>query len=223
MPTTKANTSKLAFQAFSDEKFQHAVGNPHSVQLNPESFVHKATNAYNWPDIVGLPKPTARFHKVGRDDLSFTLTLDGSRYIEDQLLDVGGEIKALRDMLYKYQGAIHSPYYIQVIWGTFRFNGLLTNFNVTHTLFQTTGKPLRARIELSFTGFTDVAMREMSAGKLSPDLTHRHVVRAGDTLSHLSYQFYGDAKYYLQVAQFNNLLNFTRLRPGTVLYFPPIR
>lgn len=216
-------TSKLLFQAYEDEQFRTRATAPHAVFLNPESFVHSTANAYNQPKVPGTAGVFAQFTTVQKDTLSFTLTLDGTRPIDGRLCDVTRELQALRDLLYKYQGKIHHPYYVQVVWGTFIFNGVLTSFNTTYSLFKPDGSPLRAKLSLTFIGFTDATMRELQARKQSPDLTHRHIVQAGDTLPQLCYERYGDVKYYLQVAKFNNILNISRLQPGSVLIFPPVR
>jgi len=59
--------------------------------------------------------------------------------------------------------------------------------------------------------------------KSSPDLTHVHEVKAGEHLSLLAHQYYGEASRYLQVARFNNLKNYRRLTIGQKLAFPPIK
>ncbi|MEB3157176.1 MAG: LysM peptidoglycan-binding domain-containing protein, partial [Cyanobacteriota bacterium] len=55
----------------------------------------------------------------------------------------------------------------------------------------------------------------------SPDLTHRRLVRAGDTLPQLCLEIYGTAEHYLRVADVNNLDDVRVLTPGQQLLFPP--
>ena len=55
----------------------------------------------------------------------------------------------------------------------------------------------------------------------SPDLTHYRIVKKGDTLPMMCFLVYGDARYYLQVARANKLINFRKLNIGDELFFPP--
>jgi len=48
------------------------------------------------------------------------------------------------------------------------------------------------------------------------------VVKSGETLPWLCYLVYGDSKYYLQIANVNNLTDFRNLQQGQQLFFPPI-
>jgi len=48
------------------------------------------------------------------------------------------------------------------------------------------------------------------------------VVKDGDTLPLLCHRIYGDSGYYADVARFNGLSSFRRLKPGLALHFPPL-
>ena len=45
-------------------------------------------------------------------------------------------------------------------------------------------------------------------------------VKAGDNLPAMCRDIYGDASYYLQVAEINELTDFRNLSPGAKLLFP---
>jgi len=61
------------------------------------------------------------------------------------------------------------------------------------------------------------------ANNKSPDLTHLIEIKQGDTLPLICNRVYGDPSYYMEVARYNNLVNFRKLVPGTKLYLPPIK
>ena len=65
------------------------------------------------------------------------------------------------------------------------------------------------------------ARQGRQANLQSPDLTHRRVVKEGDTLPLLCREIYGAPAYYLRVAQVNGLDDFRILTPGQELFFPP--
>jgi len=56
----------------------------------------------------------------------------------------------------------------------------------------------------------------------SPDLTHRRILQAGDSLPRLCQEIYGDPRLYLKVAEANGFDDFRRLAPGTAVFFPPL-
>lgn len=214
---------KMTLQAFSDGKFKSTAGPPYTVFLNPESISHSSENSYDTPHPPGSPGDTPRFNYASQGKLSFSLVLDGTRPIDGRTIDVSSELKKLRSLVFLYHGPIHSPYYVQVSWGTLVFNGRATTMNVNYSLFRPDGSPVRAKVDLAFISFIDATTLALQADRQSSDLTHRYVVQAGDTLPELCYRIYGSSQYYIQVAARNNLIGFGQLTPGTELRFPPLR
>lgn len=213
---------KMSLQGFFDGKFEKPATAPYYVFLNPESFSRTSTNAYDSSQPTGVGGETPRFINASEGPLSFSLLLDGTRAIDGNTIEVSAEIKQLKDLAFDYQGAEHSPYFVQVSWGTLLFKGRLTTFTVNYSLFRPDGTPLRAKVDLAFVSYTDPADLALHANNQSADLSHRHLVKAGDTLPQLCFRIYGSAQYYLQVAQRNQLVHLGRLVPGTVLHFPPL-
>ena len=125
-------------------------------------------------------------------------------------------------MFYKYQGKEHEPQVVTVIWGTFNFQGRLSSLKLNYTLFKPDGSPLRAKVQLSFTGYIPVDKQNKKAQNSSPDLTHIIEIKAGDTLPLLCHQIYKDSSYHIEVARHNNLTSFREIKPGTRIYFPPL-
>ena len=105
---------------------------------------------------------------------------------------------------------------------TLIFFGRLESMATQYTLFKPSGDPLRAKVDLGFTGFMSTKEAELVSNRSSPDLSHRIEVRQGDTLPLLCSRIYGDPLYYLDVARFNGLSDFRRLTPGAKLHFPPL-
>jgi hypothetical protein len=212
----------MSLQGFLDGKFEKPATAPYYVFLNPESFSRTSTNAYDSSQPAGVGGETPRFINASEGPLSFSLLLDGTRAIDGNTIEVSAEIKKLKDLAFDYQGAEHSPYFVQVSWGTLLFKGRLTTFTVNYSMFRPDGTPLRAKVDLAFVSYTDPADLALQANNQSADLSHRYLVRAGDTLPQLCFRIYGSAQYYLQVARHNRLVHVSRLVPGTVLHFPPL-
>jgi hypothetical protein len=137
--------TKMSLQAYADAQFTQKAGAAYTVFLNPESFVHKSENSYDTPHPPGSAGDTPRFNYASQGNLDFSLLLDGTRAIDGNLIEVSQEIAALKNLVFAYHGKIHSPYYVQVTWGSFLFQGRLTTFNVTYSLFRPDGTPVRAK------------------------------------------------------------------------------
>lgn len=135
---------------------------------------------------------------------------------------VADQIQAFRAITCDYDGDIHSPRFIKLLWGTLLFKCRLSSLQLSYTLFKPNGMPLRARANATFVGFTDETLLNATIKRNSPDLTHVVTVGAGDTLPLLCNRIYGRSDYYTQVAEANGLTSFRDLAPGTQLVFPPL-
>jgi hypothetical protein len=120
-----------------------------------------------------------------------------------------------------YDGDIHRPRYLQVIWGTLRSNCVLLKAEVTYRMFKPDGTPLRAIINASFREAVDDTTRVRQDRANSPDLTHIRTVKDGDRLVSMVYDIYGDINHYMDVARANGLTNVRSLKTGDSLLFPP--
>lgn len=158
------------------------------------------------------------------EGITFEFLFDNTGIIDGKPRDsVADDIKRLKQVLVEYKGDAHEPRHFKLVWGQNSiFKGRVTEVSITYKLFKPDGTPIRATAKVKFKSSIEEQKRAAKENKSSPDLTHQHKVRAGDTLPLLCYRIYGDPQYYLQVAKTNALGNFRVLEPGTNLLFPPI-
>lgn len=197
------------------------------AMLNPSEIKLNRGISYNRRRVQGQLGTEAKFAGIRPDDLSFALVLDSTGAVPqsqagDSTTPVSVRLEDLKNIVFAYQGGIHEPRHVCVVWGSLIFYGRLSTMSTQFTLFKPTGTPLRARVDMSFVGFLTKEQAQRAANRQSPDLSHRVEVREGDTLPLLCHRIYGDAAYYPEVAEFNRLRQFRRLVPGTVLSFPPL-
>lgn len=200
-----------------------------TVSINPESYQIN----YQATTIERGPSRKSRRVSVSGDEiprrvtdhtktLSFDVWFDCTGAVPDSK-DVIQEIAALRKLLVMYQGNIHSPRLVEVYWGRgLSWRGQCTKMDISYTLFDAKGNPLRAKASLSFDPEPNNKLRVKEKGKSSPDLTHVRIVRDGDHLPLMCHRIYNDSSYYLQVAKVNGLTNFMDIRPGQRIFFPPL-
>lgn len=212
----------LKITAYKDNALNSEIGD-YTVMLNPETYTQNYAVQYNIEQAPGTPNTTLRFEVSTPQELSFDLVFDGTGVVNYNRTDLLTEIESFKNVVYTYNGDIHSPNYLKLSWGeAMNFPCRLTSLAITYKLFKPDGTPLRAEAKVSFKEYQDPLVIEMEAKRNSPDMSHIITVVAGDTLPALAYKVYGENGHYLKVATFNQLDNFRKLKPGSKIQFPPL-
>ena len=131
-------------------------------------------------------------------------------------------VKEFVDLTFRMNGDIHEPNFLVVSWGDLIYSCRLGSVEINYTQFDRSGSPTRAELNAVFIGDTEIKKRMKIENKSSPDLTHKRLVKSGDTLPLLAKEIYGSSDHYLMVATTNGLNDFRNLTPGQTLYFPPL-
>lgn len=201
------------------------------VMLNPSGYTHGYEICYNKKAAMGQSSLQPKFTNSGKEKVNFDILIDGTGCISvldlgsgvDVLKDVKTRINDLNKVCYAYNGSNHQPNTVQLLWGSLLFYGRLESMSVEYTLFKPSGQPLRAKVKLAFIGSVSSTEEALAANKTSPDLTHVIEFKAGDSLPLLCFKIYKNSAYYLDVAKSNGITSFRDIKPGTKLYFPPLR
>lgn len=212
----------LTIQGYQDKSFSSQTGT-YKALINPDKYTQTYEIAFNDEQGIGTSNASIKYKKSAPQGLNFELLFDGTGVISPSRTDVMKEIDDFKKIVYQYNGEIHKPNYIKLVWGKgMNFKCQLTSLSLNYTLFKVDGTPLRAKAQVSFKEYQSPTQVAANADDQSPDMTHEWIVKAGDTLPALTTRVYGDSRYYLQVAAYNSLDNFRYLKPGTTLYFPPL-
>lgn len=196
--------------------------NTFELLLNPSQLSHSHAIDYNPTKTLGQLASDLKFSAIKPDTVGFDILLDNTGVIKGSS-DVQVRIEKLNSIVYQYNGDIHEPNHVRLLWGSFLFYGRLSSMSVTYTLFSPNGEPLRAKLKMSFLGFMSTQEEARRANRSSPDMTHSIVFKAGDSLPLLCHRIYNDANQYNHVANINNITNFRDISPGTRIIFPPLR
>jgi hypothetical protein len=212
---------KLLIRAYHKADYSDEPVGEFEAFVNPNEITLSYEMEYDSAQGSGTTGSRMEFKKVKPGDMSLTFFLDGTG-ASGRALDVQDKIAEFQAVT-GYDGGIHRPNYLKVVWGTLQVKRcVLKSATIAYKLFKPDGVPLRAVITANFTDNSDDQTRVALAQDESPDLTHVRLVKAGDTLPLLCYQIYGDPAYYLEVARVNRLDQFRVLRPGTHIVFPPL-
>lgn len=216
-----AEVTKLKILAYTDPDFS-ALKGEFDAPLNPESFQTKNEQEFSTKDTTdGSSAKTARFKGTGNSYFELVLFFDGTGVISND--DVAKKIDEVKGLVYTYNGDIHEPNYIKILWGTQSvFQGRLQNWNVNYTMMDTDGTPIRAEVTMVLLASVSEKKKALEEQKNSSDLTHIRTVFAGDSLPLMCHRIYGDSSYYIKVARYNNLTDFRSVQPGQTIVFPPV-
>jgi len=218
---------KLKVTGYKDDKFSKKIGDGEfSTLLNPEKYTLKYKVEYTEAQGQGTSATQPKFVRSLPEDFEIDFLFDRTGVIQGQDNSTGDgiidDIQKFKKIVFDYSGDEHKPNYIMIGWGTLLFKGTLLEMSIEFKLFSPDGTPLRAVVKTKFKGSIEDDLRVAKENNNSPDLTHIRTVKEGDTLPLMTFNIYGDSKYYLQVAAVNNLSNFRKLKVGQDIKFPPI-
>ena len=198
-------------------------GVPFIAMFNPETFALHEDVSWCTDTAPGNSGADPKFKQVMPRTFTMEFTLDGTGVNTNGVkIPVTAQVSLFRAVTTNMRGAIHRSPYLMVQYGTFICTCILNSSDVTYSMFDMFGLPIRAKVSAKFTERITGGLSTVLDMLSSPDLTTRIAVRDGDILPLLTYRTYNNQSYYLQVARVNRLKNFRKLDPGTTLTFPPI-
>ncbi len=230
---------KLRLTAYADLDYTNEVYST-ELLLNPQTLKENYEIVFNDEQAANSDSSELKFSHILPGELNFQLIFDSTGMFDEytgnplqksfgdflpaetENLGVMEKVNEFKTNFLDYDGDTHQPKYARFEWGEFSYDCRIKNVEIEFTLFNNQGKPIRAFIRLTAKEVVPPERARLENRPNSPDMTHHRTVKAGDTIQLLTKEIYGDVKYYLAVANANNLLNFRNLKPGQELYFPPI-
>jgi hypothetical protein len=231
--------SKLKLTAY--EKFGNGTassplsGGVYTLQLNPEQIdmgfdLNNVLDEGDEPaSAAGMPV-SDKSKVYNRQKINLEFIVDNTGAIPNFPNGLGSKetgksikdsIDLLKKVTIKPTRASHRPPFVELEWGKLHLIGKVNDFSIKYTLFNSMGDPVRASVNLSL--IEEVDEKVISREFQSPDITRIITVKDGDTLMALCESFYDDSKYYLAVAEYNNLPTFRNLKIGSTVEFPPLK
>lgn len=236
----KGELTKVQIRAFEDKSYQKQIGQ-FELPINPEQLSQSFKIEYDQQQAKGSQGNDPKFKYTQPEELKLEFIFDGTGVIPVNQQspqagqprqfhkDVVGQVQAFLNLAYVMNSKTHKPNFLRIVWGGFPFgnkdgfNCILKDLQISYTLFDRDGTPLRAKLSSTFVDYVEQQRRVRQEGKNSPDVTHIRKVKGGDRLPLMTYEIYGDSSYYLQVARANGLVNFRRVSTNTNLRFPPLQ
>ncbi len=191
-------------------------------------------------NIPGLDSPLQQFVRGDSEKVTFDLFFDST---EDGMGTGATSVTKRTDQLYalvKIDPKKHAPPWCTLHWnGKFpganlldankkqlrtAFDCVVESVKQKFTLFSPEGVPLRATVALSLREYKPLHKQLNQLGLSSPDRTHNHVVKHGDSLSGIAAQYYLRPGEWRRIAghEENNIEDPRRLAIGKFLTIPII-
>ncbi len=223
MPLDSGRLEKMLLIAYEDERYETERGR-YTVMVNPETYTYNYEIEFDQTQGTGTSSSNLNFNRAKPEELSFDFVFDGTGVIPGTFgKKVIDELEEFKNLVIKYQGENHQPYYVSLVWGTLLFKGRVKSLKIDFKLFSNDGTPLRAVATVGFIGSVEDNLRVAEENAQSPDLTHLVSVKEKETIHLLSNRVYKNSEQYLRVAQANDLDHFRSLKTGQQLRFPPYK
>lgn len=204
------------------------TGKAIEVLFNPAEYRLHKENAFAQAAVVGLSSPLLQFVNGNLATLTMELFFDtqeqhrhGDRVMNRAHADVRRltrPVVALMDI----DPGTHAPPRVSFAWGQLVFTCVLATVSQRFTMFDETGVPVRAQLEVTFAEYVNQAEEARHVKRETADFSRLHTTGQGETLSTIAWAVYGDPRKWRPIAIANELEAPRRLRPGMVLRVPAL-
>jgi hypothetical protein len=196
------------------------------VQFNPEEYsLHEATD-YSVIPRRKSDSPVLNFAGGKTSQLKMTLYFN-TYHIKSNALDVfykeedvSDQVKKIAELC-KINGETHGPPRVKFVWGSLNFEGVVNSVTSTYTMFAKSGRPVRAKVDITFFGLPVFDNTRRSPFE-SPDRTKIRVLSEDESLWNMAWKEYGDVGKWRYIAQANGIMDPLEIPVGTVLKVPAI-
>jgi nucleoid-associated protein YgaU len=194
--------------------------------FNPAEYTVSKSNQYQEKPKQKGEASAAEFSSVGSQSLKLSLMFDTYESGEDLTETMHKLWKFMKPKSGKIRSKTTSkdkPVQVVFEWGGFRFVAYITSMTQRFTLFTHEGVPVRAKVDVDFTQYTDLEdyprwkQNPTSGGGPAEQIWK---VIAGDRLDNIAAKVYEDSTQWRRIAEHNHLKDPLALRPGQVLRIP---
>jgi len=193
------------------------------VLFNPSEYsISKSVN-YADSRSIGGDEAITSFASGSSATMKMTLYFDG--HIEP---DADGKPKDVNDWiavmytLVEIDGELHMPPRCEFEWGSISFEGVVTDMEISYTMFDSEGKPLRAKMDVTFKHSVDVDASAHGTPLFSPDRSKMRVMHQNVNLYQIADEEYGSCGLWREIARANKIANPRKVEMGQALRVPAI-
>lgn len=220
---SSSGNSKLALNQLAKMKIEkiYPQAAPFEVLYNPEEYTLSKDNNFASQTIPGLSSPLLQFINGNLRTLEMELFFDTYDTPTIDKKDVRSETEKVVSLM-NIDSETHAPPVLKVTWASLQFTCVLAKVSQKFLMFTDQGKPVRARLTVTFNEFVTPEVQAQETPTFSADLSKVHVVGQGDLVSTLAAKYYDDPQAWRPIAIANHLDDPRVLAVGQALRIPAL-
>ncbi len=191
--------------------------------FNPSEYSITNEKQYTWASPIGVDQPVKQYSGALVPTLDIELFFD--TYMTPEEESKKEDVRKYTDKLLKamsIDAGLHEPPEVRIVWGSLDFKGVITKATHTFTMFLDTGKPVRAKVQLTLKA-TETLEEQLKKTPLeSPDRTKHRKMKQSEALWMLAAEEYKDPKQWKVIAKANGIANPRRIHSGQIIKIPSI-
>ena len=207
------------------------------VLFNPTQYVIRKSAKYTNTEPVdtkggnndgsGVKNANNAKNFVGTSDATLSLELFLDTTVPEYFDEDADKPEDVKDIVDKFMGMCeasdgqHKPPKVEFSWGSQIFEGYVHSVNATYLLFDSEGKPLRAKVNLTISE-SELPSKKIKDAKSSPDRTKARTVKDDSDIFNIAYREFADPMMWKLICKTNNISNPLNIPPGTVLKVPSL-
>ncbi|BDU01037.1 MULTISPECIES: LysM peptidoglycan-binding domain-containing protein [Nocardia] len=197
------------------------TGQEFLLPFNPEEYTLNQDNMFASQAIPGLSGPILQFVNGNMQTLEMELffdTWDTDDVEKRDVRELTGKVVGLLEI----DKELHAPPVLRVQWGSLDFRCVLAKANQKFQMFADDGRPVRARVSVTFNRFIDAEREAKEVDRQTADFTKIHIVRQGETLTRIATEHYQDPRVWRPIALANALADPREIHTGQPLRIPSL-
>lgn len=195
------------------------TGQKFDVLFNPEEYTLNKDNNFASQSIPGLGSPILQFVNGNLRTLEMELFFD--TFEPKPPRDVREETQRIVDLL-KIDRDLHAPPILEISWASLNFTCVLARVSQKFIMFLDDGRPVRARLTVTFNEMIDEEREAKEVDKQTADFSKALVVMQGDRLSDIAGRLYGNPGLWRPIAIVNGLVDPRAIETGQTLRIPSL-
>lgn len=206
--------------SFSKAKFTILEGNNKLkdilLQFNPSHYSFEESNEFGEKKLMGLKGNVHQFTGSKISDLKLDLMFDST--------SLGGDVRDLikpLDMIVNMDSDLHTPPACSFLWGSFRYDGIVSSIKKDFTYFYHDGIPARVKIVLTLKHYQNIDTMKAKLDLHSSDISKERILDESDSLFLMAHREYKSTSSWREIAKANDIDNPLKIKSGTSLLLPP--
>jgi nucleoid-associated protein YgaU len=198
------------------------------VMFNPTDYTVSQDINYAKAAVPGLSQPLLQFVNGNVPTLEMELFLDTNETVRingKTIATAGSDVRALTQQivdLMAIDDTTHGPPIIVFTWSSLSFTCVLTRVSQKFVMFVADGTPVRARLQVVFSGYNNANTEPKEIKRQTADYSKSYTVAQGDTLSKIAATLYGNPAVWRPIGMENGIDDAIDLSIGRQLLIPQL-